>query len=454
MSIAAAPQKTVYTEGETFDPAGMAVQAKWSDGSVTDVTGEVSYRTEPLTTDVTSVEISYTSGDVTKTVSLSVQVNPKVTVTGVLLNPSEIELYPGDVKTFGVSVQGTGNPSQAVTWSVEGASSSQTVIDENGRLTVGEDETAGQLTVKAQATADAAQVGQAAVTVAQKESGEPGAVTDEPAEGGEPTAPEGTDGEYTSTDLKDETAGVSVNGAFSADASFTVTSVGAETEEYQTLVKEAEGKTILGVYELTLDGTVKEESKIQVTFTLDEQYNGKSILILHYPRKDDISYIERYVTNAQDGTVTVEVDSLSPFVIALNEESAVNDGADGQTPDDSSGPETEGEPGVTEEPVANGTLESVNGIVENGTGSTANSGETDTTDTSGGSSVTGNAGGTAVPANTDSQNSDSAAQGKDGSQVKAAPRTGDTASPVLWIVLVIVAAAAVIAAIVLKKTRK
>lgn len=392
MSIAAAPQKTVYTEGETFDPAGMAVQAKWSDGSVTDVTGEVSYRTEPLTTDVTSVEISYTSGD---------------------------------VKTFGVSVQGTGNPSQAVTWSVEGASSSQTVIDENGRLTVGEDETAGQLTVKAQAAADAAQVGQAAVTVAQKESGEPGAVTDEPAEGGEPTAPEGTDGEYTSTDLKDETAGVSVNGAFSADAALTVTSVGAETEEYQTLVKEAEGKTILGVYELTLDGTVKEESKIQVTFTLDEQYNGKSILILHYPRKDDVSYIERYVTNAQDGTVTVEVDSLSPFVIALNEESAVND-----------------------------VLESVNGIVENGTGSTANSGETDTTDTSGGSSVTGNAGGTAVPANTDSQNSDSAAQGKDGSQVKAAPRTGDTASPVLWIVLVIVAAAAVIAAIVLKKTRK
>ena len=190
-------------------------------------------------------------------------------------------------------------------------------------------------------------------------------------------------------------------------------------------MKEAEGKTILGVYELTLDGTVKEESKIQVTFTLDEQYNGKSILILHYPRKDDVSYIERYVTNAQDGTVTVEVDSLSPFVIALNEESAGDD-----------------------------VLESVNGIVENGTGSTANSGETDTTDTSGGTSVTGNAGGTAVPANTDSQNSDSAAQGKDGGQVKAAPRTRDTASPVLWIVLVIVAAAAVIAAIVLKKTRK
>ena len=63
VSIVAAPQKTVYTEGETFDPAGMAVQAKWSDGSVTDVTGEVSYRTEPLTTDVTSVEISYTSGE-------------------------------------------------------------------------------------------------------------------------------------------------------------------------------------------------------------------------------------------------------------------------------------------------------------------------------------------------------------------------------------------------------
>ncbi len=455
ISIAAAPQKTVYTEGETFDPTGMTVQANWSDGSVTDVTGEVSYRTDPLTTDVTAVEISYTSGDVTRTVSQSIQVNAKVTVTGVLINPSEISLYPGDAKTFGVSVQGTGDPSQSVTWSVEGASSSQTVIDENGRLTVGEDETAGQLTVKAQSAADGSQIGQAAVTVVPKESEEP-------------SAPDGAGGseEYVSADLKDETSGIGVNGEFAENTSLTVTPIGSDSEEYQALVKEAAGKTILGVYELSLDGAVKDGSKIQVTFAVDEQYNGQSILILHYPKADDVTYIERYVATAQDGTVTVEVDSLSPFVIALDEESAGNDASGEQTPEGdepevTDEPENSEEPGVTDEP---GTTEEPNVTDPAVTGDPDPS---DPSATSGGSGTTGDAGSTSGSTGTtltntapakindqNGQNSGSASGGANSSQTEAAPRTGDTSAPILWIVLAVVAVAVIVVAVVLKKTRK
>ena len=455
ISIAAAPQKTVYTEGETFDPTGMTVQANWSDGSVTDVTGEVSYRTDPLTTDVTAVEISYTSGDVTRTVSQSIQVNAKVTVTGVLINPSEISLYPGDAKTFGVSVQGTGDPSQSVTWSVEGASSSQAVIDENGRLTVGEDETAGQLTVKAQSAADGSQIGQAAVTVVPKESEEP-------------SAPDGAGGseEYASADLKDETSGIGVNGEFAENTSLTVTPIGSDSEEYQALVKEAAGKTILGVYELSLDGAVKDGSKIQVTFAVDEQYNGQSILILHYPKADDVTYIERYVATAQDGTVTVEVDSLSPFVIALDEESAGNDASGGQTPEGdepevTDEPENSEEPGVTDEP---GTTEEPNVTDPAVTGDPDPS---DPSATSGGSGTTGDAGSTSGSTGTtltntapakindqNGQNSGSASGGANSSQTEAAPRTGDTSAPILWIVLAVAAVAVIVGAVALKKTRK
>lgn len=455
ISIAAAPQKTVYTEGETFDPTGMTVQANWSDGSVTDVTGEVSYRTDSLTTDVTAVEISYTSGDVTRTVSQSIQVNAKVTVTGVLINPSEISLYPGDAKTFGVSVQGTGDPSQSVTWSVEGASSSQTVIDENGRLTVGEDETAGQLTVKAQSAADGSQIGQAAVTVVPKESEEP-------------SAPDGAGGseEYVSADLKDETSGIGVNGEFAENTSLTVTPIGSDSEEYQALVKEAAGKTILGVYELSLDGAVKDGSKIQVTFAVDEQYNGQSILILHYPKADDVTYIERYVATAQDGTVTVEVDSLSPFVIALDEESAGNDASGEQTPEGdepevTDEPENSEEPGVTDEP---GTTEEPNVTDPAVTGDPDPS---DPSATSGGSGTTGDAGSTSgltgttltntAPAkinDQNGQNSGSASGGANSSQTEAAPRTGDTSAPILWIVLAVAAVAVIVGAVALKKTRK
>ncbi|MBM6684409.1 glucosaminidase domain-containing protein [Faecalicatena contorta] len=455
ISIAAAPQKTVYTEGETFDPTGMTVQANWSDGSVTDVTGEVSYRTDSLTTDVTAVEISYTSGDVTRTVSQSIQVNAKVTVTGVLINPSEISLYPGDAKIFGVSVQGTGDPSQSVTWSVEGASSSQTVIDENGRLTVGEDETAGQLTVKAQSAADGSQIGQAAVTVVPKESEEP-------------SAPDGAGGseEYVSADLKDETSGIGVNGEFAENTSLTVTPIGSDSEEYQALVKEAAGKTILGVYELSLDGAVKDGSKIQVTFAVDEQYNGQSILILHYPKADDVTYIERYVATAQDGTVTVEVDSLSPFVIALDEESAGNDASGEQTPEGdepevTDEPENSEEPGVTDEP---GTTEEPNVTDPAVTGDPDPS---DPSATSGGSGTTGDAGSTSGSTGTtltntapakindqNGQNSGSASGGANSSQTEAAPRTGDTSAPILWIVLAVAAVAVIVGAVALKKTRK
>ena len=462
ISIAAAPQKTVYTEGETFDPTGMTVQANWSDGSVTDVTGEVSYRTDPLTTDVTAVEISYTSGDVTRTVSQSIQVNAKVTVTGVLINPSEISLYPGDAKTFGVSVQGTGDPSQSVTWSVEGASSSQTVIDENGRLTVGEDETAGQLTVKAQSAADGSQIGQAAVTVVPKESEEP-------------SAPDGAGGseEYASADLKDETSGIGVNGEFAENTSLTVTPIGSDSEEYQALVKEAAGKTILGVYELSLDGAVKDGSKIQVTFAVDEQYNGQSILILHYPKADDVAYIERYVATAQDGTVTVEVDSLSPFVIALDEESAGNDASGGQTPEGdepevTDEPENSEEPGVTDEP---GTVEEPGTTgepnVTNDPAVIADPDPEDPSATSGGSGTTGDAGSTSGSTGTtltntapakindqNGQNSGSASGGANSSQTEAAPRTGDTSAPILWIVLAVAAVAVIVGAVALKKTRK
>lgn len=501
ISIAAAPQKTIYTEGETFDPTGMTVQANWSDGSVTDVTGEVSYRTDPLTTDVTSVEISYTSGDVTRTVSQSIQVNVKMTVTGVLINPSEISLYPGDAKTFGVSVQGTGDPSQTVTWSVEGASSSQTVIDENGRLTVGADETAGQLTVKAQSAADGSQIGQAAVTVVPKESEEPdagqpsqpdeeentdsgtgetGTVTEDPVQDEEPSAPDGAGGseEYVSADLKDETSGIGVNGEFAENTSLTVTPIGSDSEEYQALVKEAAGKTILGVYELSLDGAVKDGSKIQVTFAVDEQYNGQSILILHYPKADDVTYIERYVATAQDGTVTVEVDSLSPFVIALDEESAGNDASGEQTPEGdepevTDEPENSEEPGVTDEP---GTTEEPNVTEEPGTTEEPNvtdpavTGDPDPSDpsaTSGGSGATGDAGSTSgstgttltntAPAKTNDQNgqnSGSASGGANSSQTEAAPRTGDTSAPILWIVLAVAAVAVIVGAVALKKTRK
>ena len=245
---------------------------------------------------------------------------------------------------------------------------------------------------------------------------------------------------------------------------------------FRSLVKEVGGKPVLGVFDLSLNGSAKEGSAIQVTFSLDEQYNGKSILILHFPEKDGVSYIERYEVTAQDGSITVEVDSFSPFVLALNEESTGDEAGDGQTPDNgetgdtgepavpedpgtSEAPGTTEDPGITETP---GTTEDP-GITEEpivqDPAATGGSETTDPADVSGGtgtgqsSGTSGKTTGAAASTNVVGQNKTDT-KNADNSQVTAAPRTGDTASPVLWIVLVIAAAAVIIAAVVIKKIRK
>ena len=59
IAVTAAPAKTVYYEGDTFEPAGMVVTAYYSDGSSADITGYTLSVDGALTADVESVTISY-----------------------------------------------------------------------------------------------------------------------------------------------------------------------------------------------------------------------------------------------------------------------------------------------------------------------------------------------------------------------------------------------------------
>lgn len=74
IEITQPPVKTVYTEGNSFDPAGMVVTALFSDGSTAVVTD---YRWSPtvLGADDTKVTVSYTYGGVTATAEQPVTVS-------------------------------------------------------------------------------------------------------------------------------------------------------------------------------------------------------------------------------------------------------------------------------------------------------------------------------------------------------------------------------------------
>lgn len=86
------------------------------------------------------------------------------TVSGVTVDPNTASIAKGGSRIFTATVAGSNSPAQTVTWSVTGNVSASTTIS-GGTLTVGGDETATTLTVKATSTADTTKSGTAAVTV-------------------------------------------------------------------------------------------------------------------------------------------------------------------------------------------------------------------------------------------------------------------------------------------------
>ena len=88
-------------------------------------------------------------------------------VTSVTVSPATASVEKGATKQFAAMVNGENITDHSVTWSVDGAVSEATEIDETGLLTVAEDETAEQLAVVATSVQDPKVSGSAAVTVTE-----------------------------------------------------------------------------------------------------------------------------------------------------------------------------------------------------------------------------------------------------------------------------------------------
>ena len=81
-----APTKTTYTAGENFNPAGMVIEATYSDSSKKDVTTYTYTPTGALTTSDTAITISYTEGSETKTCTQTITVNAAPTEYTITFN--------------------------------------------------------------------------------------------------------------------------------------------------------------------------------------------------------------------------------------------------------------------------------------------------------------------------------------------------------------------------------
>ncbi len=76
---------------------------------------------------------------------------------------------------------------------------------------------------------------------------------------------------------------------------------------------------IIGSYELKLNGT--HSGNIKVPFKVGEKYNGKEVRVLH--KKSNNTY-ETFDVVVKNGIAEVEVSELSPFMIALKDNTATN----------------------------------------------------------------------------------------------------------------------------------
>lgn len=126
IEITAQPTKTTYEYGDSFQSAGMAVKATYSDGATANVTGYSCSPTVLSTVGTQTITVSYTENGVTKTATTSVTVNRKtisavpsqngtLTYTGSSQSPSWSN-YSTTQLTIGGTTSGTNAGSYTATF--------------------------------------------------------------------------------------------------------------------------------------------------------------------------------------------------------------------------------------------------------------------------------------------------------------------------------------------------
>ena len=92
----------------------------------------------------------------------------KTKVDNVTVSPDLKEVCQGEQIQYSAQVSGVNSPSQAVTWSVTGAKSADTHIDENGLLSVAKDEAASNIVIKAVSAEDSSKTASQTVNITKR----------------------------------------------------------------------------------------------------------------------------------------------------------------------------------------------------------------------------------------------------------------------------------------------
>ena len=135
IAIITPPAKTTYTAGETFDPAGMVVQATYSNGATLQATGYAYSPSTALTDGTTKVTIVYTEGGVSASAEQAITVVHRLESIAITTQPSKTVYEYGDsFVSAGMVVRAT--YSDGATANVTGYTYSPTALNTVGTQTI------------------------------------------------------------------------------------------------------------------------------------------------------------------------------------------------------------------------------------------------------------------------------------------------------------------------------
>ena len=135
IAITTPPAKTTYTAGETFDPAGMVVQATYSNGATLQATGYAYSPSTALTDGTTKVTIVYTEGGVSASAEQEITVVHRLESIAITTQPSKTVYEYGDsFASAGMVVRAT--YSGGATANVTGYTYSPTALNTVGTQTI------------------------------------------------------------------------------------------------------------------------------------------------------------------------------------------------------------------------------------------------------------------------------------------------------------------------------
>ena len=135
IAVTTPPTKTSYLSGESFDPAGMVVEATYSNGATLACTGYSYEPNTPLDDGTTKVTIRYTEGGVTKTAEQAITVVHRLESIAVTTHPTKTTYEYGDTfSSSGMVV--TATYSDGATAAATGYTTSPSTLSKVGKQTV------------------------------------------------------------------------------------------------------------------------------------------------------------------------------------------------------------------------------------------------------------------------------------------------------------------------------